>query len=44
MNGCELLKCPFWNGTICTDKREFVNQNGDNVCGLRDDAILVEEQ
>lgn len=42
MNGCEIFKCPFWNGVKCTDKRTFVDQDGDEVCGLRDDAILKE--
>ena len=41
MNSCELLDCPFWNGSICTDERKLVNESGDEVCGLRDDAILV---
>ena len=43
MNGCELLDCPFWNGNRCTDERKFVNEYGDEVCGLRDDSILVDE-
>lgn len=42
MNGCELSKCPYWNGIKCTDKNEYVNENGDLVCGLRDDSILKE--
>lgn len=42
MNGCELSKCPYWNGIKCTDKNEYVNVNGDLVCGLRDDSILKE--
>ena len=42
MNGCELLHCTYWNGAMCTDGRKFVNQDKNKVCGLRDDAILIE--
>lgn len=42
MNGCELSKCPYWDGKKCTDKNEYVNVNCDLVCSLRDDAVLVE--
>jgi hypothetical protein len=28
MNGCELRKCQYWNGKICTDE----NQLYDEIC------------
>ena len=42
MNGCKLLHCAFWNGTMCTNEIKFVNQDGEEVCGLRNDAFLIE--
>ena len=37
MNGCEYLKCHYWNGQKCTDPVEWVNDNGPCCC-RRDDA------
>jgi len=47
-SGCEIIKCQYAsrdeNGEpVCLDERGFVNENGDLVCGMRADAILVEE-
>jgi hypothetical protein len=41
-SGCELMKCKYYVDGKCTDPNEWVNENGDAVCGLREDAILVE--
>ena len=43
MNGCEILKCHFWNGNKCIDKNKYNNENGEEVCGLRDDAVLEDK-
>lgn len=42
VSGCELIKCKYYVDGKCTDPNEWVNENGDDVCGLREDAILVE--
>ena len=42
ISGCELMKCKYYVDGKCTDPNEWVNENGDAVCGLREDAILVE--
>lgn len=42
ISGCELMKCKYYIDGKCTDPNEWVNENGDAVCGLREDAILVE--
>ena len=41
-SGCELMKCKYYVDGKCTDPNDWVNENGDAVCGLREDAILVE--
>lgn len=41
-SGCELMKCRYYVDGKCTDPNDWVNENGDAVCGLREDAILVE--
>lgn len=41
-SGCEFMKCKYYVDGKCTDHNEWVNENGDAVCGLREDAILVE--
>ncbi len=43
MSGCEFMKCKYYIDKKCTDPNEWVNDNGDAVCGLRSDAILNEE-
>ena len=42
MNGCELSKCPYWDCVKCTDKKEYIDDNRNPVCGLRADAISKE--
>lgn len=42
ISGCELMKCKYYVDGKCTDPNEWVNEDGDAVCGLREDAILVE--
>jgi len=41
-SGCELMKCKYYVDGKCTDPNEWVNKYGDAVCGLREDAMLVE--
>ena len=47
-SGCEYIKCRFASRDdneipICLDEREFVNADGEAVCGMRDDAIRKED-
>jgi hypothetical protein len=42
LSGCQIMKCKYYVDGKCTDPDEWVNEDGDAVCGLRDDAILVE--
>lgn len=44
LSGCELMKCKYYVNGRCTDPNEWVNESGDAVCGLRNDAILVENE
>lgn len=44
LSGCELMKCKYYVNGKCTDPNEWVNESGDAVCGLRNDAILVENE
>ena len=39
ISGCEDMKCHYWNGKNCTDTIEWKNDDGEDVCGLRNDAI-----
>ena len=41
-SGCELMKCKYYIEGKCTDPNDWVNEKGDAVCGLREDAILFE--
>lgn len=43
MSGCELVRCAYYIGGKCTDTEEFVNESGEPVCRLRDDAVLSKE-
>jgi hypothetical protein len=45
-SGCEDLHCGFSGITsegnpVCFDKNEYVNKDGDPVCGMREDALYV---
>lgn len=42
--GCELMKCKYYIDKKCHDPNDWINENGDAVCGLRSDAILVEDK
>jgi uncharacterized membrane protein len=42
-NGCYFIKCPYWNGKICTDTDEFFNKSGDMVCRFNGDAVRKTE-
>jgi len=44
LSGCEIMKCKYYVNGKCTDPNDWVNENGDAVCGLRTDAILVENE
>ncbi len=41
LSGCELMKCKYYVNGKCTDPNDWVNESGDAVCGLRNDAILM---
>jgi hypothetical protein len=41
LNGCEFVKCEYWDGTACTDPTEYINSDGRMVCGRRDDAVAT---
>lgn len=43
-SGCELMTCKYYVDGKCTDPNDWVNESGDAVCGLRTDAILVENE
>lgn len=43
LNGCTLLKCKYYYNKRCNDPNEYVNQNGESVCGKQSDAILLED-
>jgi len=47
-SGCEYIGCKYADRDeegypICTDENEYVNAQGEPVCGLRDDALIVED-
>lgn len=42
LSGCEIVKCQHYKDGKCNDPNEYVNKQGENVCGRREDAILYE--
>jgi len=47
-SGCEYIKCRFAardlsQNPICLDDKEYLNKDGDSVCGMREDAIPRED-
>ena len=46
MNGCEYRQCNYWNKEkgMWEDKNEYENENGESVCGRREDAILIKNK
>ena len=47
-SGCEHIRCRYASrddqgNPICLDEREFVNADGEAVCGMRDDAIRKDD-
>jgi len=46
---CETLKCPYSDRDahtgepVCNDPHSYVNEQGESVCGRRDDAIPVRQ-
>jgi hypothetical protein len=34
-------KCRYWDGYYCKNPSDYVNDKGEPVCGMRDDAIPV---
>lgn len=47
-SGCEYIKCPYAardndGNPICQDSNEYVNQEGEAVCVMREGAIPKEE-
>jgi len=43
LSGCEIVKCQHYKDGKCNDPNEYVNKQGENVCGRREDAILYED-
>ena len=43
LNGCEIIKCQYYKDGKCNDPNEYVNKQGESVCGRREDAILYED-
>jgi hypothetical protein len=44
MNGCELIKCPYYIGKKCTEPFDYVNKfTGEPMCSRNTDAIPREE-
>jgi len=43
LNGCEIVKCQYYKDGKCNDPNEYVNKQGESVCGRREDAILYED-
>ena len=43
LSGCEIVKCQFYKDGKCNDTNEYVNRQGESVCGRREDAILYED-
>ena len=39
ISGCEMMKCKWYIDKKCADPIEWKNESGEDVCGLRDDAI-----
>ena len=43
MTGCHIKKCKHFINGKCNDPTDYINEFGEDVCGLRDDAIPYEE-
>lgn len=43
LSGCEIVKCQYYKDGKCNDPNEYVNKQGESVCGRREDAILYED-
>lgn len=43
-SGCEMAGCSFYTHRTCNNPNEYVNADGNAVCGRREDAILVEKK
>ena len=43
LSGCEIVKCQYYKDGKCNDPNEYVNKQGEMVCGRREDAILYED-
>lgn len=43
LSGCEIVKCQHYKDGKCYDPDEYVNKQGESICGRRDDAILYED-
>ena len=43
LSGCEIVKCQHYKYGKCNDPNEYVNKQGESVCGRREDAILYED-
>jgi hypothetical protein len=43
LSGCEIVKCKHYKDGKCNDPNEYVNKQGENVCGRKEDAILYED-
>lgn len=43
LNGCEIVKYQHHKDGKCNDPNEYVNKQGESVCGRREDAIPYED-
>ena len=43
LSSCEIVKCQHYKDGKCNDPNEYVNKQGESVCGRRDDAIIYED-
>ena len=43
LSGCEIVKCLHYKDGKCNDPNEYVNKQGESVCGRREDAILYDD-
>ena len=43
LSGCEIVKCQHYKDGKCNDTNEYVNKQGESVCGRHEDAIFYED-
>ena len=43
ISGCAICKCKHWDGENCNDPNDYVDAEGQPVCGRVKGAILVDD-